>query len=108
MYIRFENGLVSEIVPDIDPTFPNVPIEERFPAEFIAELKYCADDTEVEVGMMYYEETDSFDYPPPPPAADFVPDLEPYGNTGNAGDITQAEINLDFEYRLSCLELGIN
>ena len=83
-----------------------MPIGERYPAEFVSELRYCDDEANVEVGMQYNEETDSFEYPPPPLVVDFVGDTTE--DTENTEDITQAEINLEVEYRLSCLELGIN
>lgn len=104
MYLRFENGVVAEIIPDVDPAFPDVPIGDRYPAEFVNELRYCDNESGVELGMRYDAETDSYDYPPPPPpAADFGGEA-----AEDTGDITQAEINLEVEYRLSCLELGIN
>lgn len=107
MYLRFDdNNIVVEIIPDIDPTFPDVPINERYSAEFISELRYCDDGTSVEIGMQYNEETDSFEYPPPPQVVDFGG--ETTEDTEDTGDITQAEINLEVDYRLSCLELGIN
>lgn len=107
MYLRFnESNIVEEIIPDIDPTFPDIPINERYPAEFISKLRYCDDGTDVETGMQYNEETDSFEYPSPSPVVDFGG--ETATDTENTGDITQAEINLEVEYRLSCLELGIN
>lgn len=104
MYLRLDNkNIVEEIIPDIDPIFPDIPISERYPAEFVAELRYCDDGANVEIGMRYNEETDSFEYPPPPPVVGI--DGEAAEDTG---DITQAEINLEVVYRLSCLELGIN
>lgn len=107
MYVKFdENGLVSEIIPDTDAAFPNVPIDERYPAEFVAGLHYCDNDAAVEIGMKYDAETDSFDYPPLPPAIDLGVEAEEI--IDGTGNISQAEINLDFEYRLSCIELGIN
>ena len=53
MYIKFENGIVAEIIPDIDPTFPDVPIGERYPVDFIEELLHVEDGTKVEIGMEY-------------------------------------------------------
>jgi len=47
MYIKFENGIVAEIIPDIDPTFPDVPIGERYPVDFIEELLHVEDGTKV-------------------------------------------------------------
>ena len=107
MYLRLnESNVVEEFIPDIDPTFPDVPIKERYPEEFVSELRYCDDKASVEVGMQYNKETDSFEYPSPPPVVDFGG--ESTEDTEDTGYITQAEINLEVEYRLSCLELGIN
>lgn len=104
MYIRLnDNNVVEEIIPDIDQIFPNIPINERYPADFVAELRYFDDNTEVECGMQYNGETGCFEYPTPPPVVGI--DGEAAEDTG---DITQAEINLEVVYRLSCLELGIN
>ena len=102
MYVKIDNNVVSEIIPDIDPTFPDVPIGERFTADFIAKLRHVPDGANVEVGMVYNPDTDSFGYPVPPDTSD-LPD-----SPTEASEISQAEINLDFEFRLSCLELGIN
>ena len=103
MYVRLDGGVVMEIIPDIDPAFPDVPISERYPADFIAELMHVPDDETAEVGMVYNAETDSFGYPASAAVPDF-PEDEPVEETSG---ISQAEINLNFEYRLSCLELGI-
>lgn len=102
MYVRLDDGVVMEMIPDVDPAFPDVPIGERFPADFIAELMHIEDGTEVEVGMEYNAETDSFGYP----VSTVVPEFSDEPIEEISG-ISQAEINLDFEYRLSCIELGI-
>lgn len=102
MYIRFENGIVAEIIPDIDSTFPDVPIGERYPEDFIDELLHVEDSTNVETGMKYDAETGSFGYP----ESTAVPNADEE-TVEDTGSITQAEINLDVEYRLACLELGI-
>ena len=104
MYVRLYGGVVMEIIPDIDPAFPDVLISERYPADFIAELMHVPDGAAVEVGMEYNAETDSFGYPVSVAVPDFSED-EPVEETSG---ISQAEINLDFEYRLSCIELGIS
>lgn len=41
MYVKLDGRTVIEIIPDIDPTFPDVTVEERFPADFIAELMHA-------------------------------------------------------------------
>lgn len=102
MYIKLKSGIVTEIIPDIDSTFPDVPIGERYPADFIEELLHIEDSIKIEVGMEYDEETGRFGYP----EATAAPD-EGEETVEDTGGITQAEINLDVEYRLACLELGI-
>lgn len=104
MYVRLDDGVVMEMIPDVDPAFPDVPIGERFSADFIAELMHVEDGTAVEVGMVYNSETDSFGYP----VSTAVPDFPEDGSIEETLGISQAEINLDFEYRLSCIELGIS
>ena len=48
MYILLEDNKVKEIIPDIDPIFPGIPIEERYTAEFVASLLHVEDETVVE------------------------------------------------------------
>lgn len=103
MYVRLDGKTVIETIPDIDPAFPDVTVEERFPADFIAELIHVEDGTEVETGMEYDAETDSFGYPESDIRTDATEEI-----VEDTGGITQAEINLDVEYRLACIELGIN
>lgn len=102
MYVRLDGKIVIEIIPDIAPAFPGVTVEERFPADFIAELIHVEDGTEVETGMEYNAETGGFGYR----VSTVIPVL-PDESIEEPSDISQAEINLDFEYRLSCIELGI-
>lgn len=54
-YVRIssESRRVVEIIPEFDPIFPNVPIDERYTKEFISALVEVADNVEVEEGMMY-------------------------------------------------------
>ena len=62
-YIRLEKSRVSEIILEYDEAFPNVPLSERFPPEFIRPLIPVEDDTPVELGMVYDAETQEFYYP---------------------------------------------
>lgn len=66
MYLRLENNVVLEIIPDIDPVFPGVSIEQRYPAGFIAGLMHVEDDTEVEQNWVYDPESGGFSEPPEP------------------------------------------
>lgn len=74
MYILLKDNKVQEIIPDFDPTFPDIPIAERYPAKFIEKLLYVDDDTEVEQNMLYNSETGTFSEPPAP---DPVPEPQP-------------------------------
>lgn len=61
MYIRLdENNIVREILPDIDPVFPGIPIERRYPADFVAALLHISDDTSVEQNLVYDVESGAF------------------------------------------------
>ena len=104
MYLKLNGNIVTEIIPDIDPVFPNVSIEERFPPEYVSELIHADDGAEIYCGMEYNSETGEFVFPESSPS-EIIPVEEPVEDTAG---VSQAEINLDVEYRLSCLELGIN
>ena len=52
MYIRLENNIVTEIIPDFSPEHPNVKITERYEKEFIDSLIHVNDDTDVQIGYI--------------------------------------------------------
>lgn len=64
-YVRLNNNVVAEIIPEFDPIFPDVPIEQRYPAEFVKKLVTVDDSIEVRVGMVYDKETGVFSVPEP-------------------------------------------
>ena len=66
MYILLDEDRVREIIPDIDPVFPGVPIGDRYPAKFLARLLHVSDDTQVEQNWIYDAETGAFSEPPQP------------------------------------------
>lgn len=53
MYVRIENDIVQEIIPDFSPEFPGISIKQRYTESFISLLKHVSDDTDVEVGYQY-------------------------------------------------------
>jgi len=63
MYILLESNTVKEIIPDIDPTFPDVPIEERYAPDFIEKLIHVSDDVEVHQNDVYDPKTGLFSEP---------------------------------------------
>ena len=78
-YIRLNaDNVVMEIIPDVNPIFPGIPIEQRYTAEFITTLVPVEDETEVEQNWVYDPETQTFDEPPTPePGPDPEPEPEP-------------------------------
>lgn len=67
MYILLnKNNVVQENIPDIDPTFPGIPIEERYTEDFVKRMVHVADDEQVTQGMVYDTDTGTFSLPPPP------------------------------------------
>ena len=71
MYILLsESNYVAEIIPDENPIFPGIPIEQRYAPDFVAKLLHVADDTAVKQNQVYDPETGTFSDPPvpePPP-----------------------------------------
>ena len=64
MYILLTSeDTVAEIIPDINPIFPGVPIENRYAPDFIKKLIYISDDTEVEQNWIYDKEKNAFTNP---------------------------------------------
>ena len=53
MFIRLENDIVAEIIPDFLPELPGVKINERYEPEFVQSLIHVSDDTEVQVGYIF-------------------------------------------------------
>ena len=103
MYIYIENKRVREILPDFDEKFPNIPIKKRFSNDFLEKCVHAEDNSDVRIGMVYYPEDGSFGYPPVDDV--ILPDPEYPGISENV--LTQDDYNMDFDYRLSCLELGL-
>ncbi len=75
-YVRLNNNVVAEIIPAIDSAFPDVPIEQRYPAEFVKKLVAVDDSVEVRVGMVYDKETGAFSVPKPPAIEPVPVDLD--------------------------------
>ena len=64
MYVLLtEQNIVKELIPDKHPAFPDAPIEERYPADFVAALLHVDDSTEVAQNMVYDPETGVFSAP---------------------------------------------
>lgn len=80
MYILLtENNTVAEIIPDENPIFPGVPIEDRYAPDFVEKLLHVSDETEVAQNWVYDPETQTFAEPPKPepePEPEPEPDLE--------------------------------
>ena len=105
MYIRLDaDNIVREIIPDIDPIFPAIPIEERYPAAFVASLMYVEDGTAVAQNLLYDKKIGTF-VEPPEPASARVPEVEIESEPSAEDD--RSSLLIDQEYRLTLLELGL-
>ena len=74
-YIRVISSIVREIIPEYDVAFPNIPLTERYPNEFINGLIKVPDDVTVSVGMLYNADDGTFAYPKIVPDKPVVIDL---------------------------------
>lgn len=64
VYIR--DSKAYEIIPNIDPTFPGVPVEVRYTPEFLADCVVVSEAVEVECNWSYDAEAGTFSAPPMP------------------------------------------
>lgn len=60
MYILLDEQTVKEIIPDIDPVFPGVPITDRYAPDFVYKLMHVSDDVTVAQNDIYDPETQTF------------------------------------------------
>lgn len=60
-YIKIDiSGHVQEIIPEYVDIFPNIPISQRYPAEFIKNLIPVDDNVEITNDMVYSYEDNKF------------------------------------------------
>ena len=88
MYILLDNNKVKEIIPDIDPAFTDIPIENRYPAKFVEQLIHVADNTDVQQRWVYDPESGTFSEPPAT-----APKPEPVSDLPNMKAAKQKEIS---------------
>lgn len=91
MYILIESNTVREIIPDIDPVFPGVPIEERYAPDFVSRLIHVPDDTPVDQNWLYDPETGKFsepvaEVPAPEPMEEGAPSASPMISEASSAD----------------------
>lgn len=68
MYILLnQDNIVAEIIPDENPIFPGVPIEDRYEKSFVDKLLYVDDSVEVAQNWTYDAASGLFFEPQPEP-----------------------------------------
>lgn len=76
-YIFVRNGQAQESIPEFDPAFPDVPIDQRYQKEF---LMICVkSNTPIPTGWYYNPDTNKFteETPfPPPPEPEMPPSID--------------------------------
>lgn len=73
-HILIVNSEVTQIIPDFDPIFPDVPVTERYAPTFLADCVTVGDDQDVPLGYLYDSKTGTFSEPPiPEPVAPIGP-----------------------------------
>ena len=97
MYILLtDNNTVAEIIPDENPIFPGLPIEQRYAPDFVAKLLHFPDETEVAQNWVYDPETQTFAEPPKPePSPEPEPEPEPDLESIKAERIAQSKSDLE-------------
>lgn len=72
MYVYIIDNKVRELIPDIDPSFPNIDISERYPSDMLEKCIHLKDDSDIEPGMIYDPETADFYKPDTPITRDIA------------------------------------
>lgn len=92
-------NVLTQIIPEEDPVFPGVPIEERYTAEFLAQCVVRSDEQiaaqGIHTGMIYDPETEMFNDPPEPepgPEPEPIPEPDPVPPSPSAWDALEAQV----------------
>lgn len=71
MYILLTGkSTVAEIIPDENPIFPGVPVNERYAPDFVSRLMHVPDNTPVDQNWLYDPGTGVFSEPIPEMSTD--------------------------------------
>lgn len=101
LYIGTDN-ILTEIIPEFDTTFPGVEITARYSAEFLDACILRTDEQlaseDIQPGMRYDRDTDTFLMPPEPEPVP-VPEPEPEGYT-----ITEEEVGAAYKEGVNNVE----
>ena len=62
-YVYIKNNIVQETIREVDPAFPDIPLEARYTADFLAHCVAVPDDTRTHSGMIYNPEIGVFSEP---------------------------------------------
>lgn len=82
MYIYLtDRNTVAELIPDENPVFPGIPVEQRYAQDFVAKLLHVPDGTEVRESWVYDPESGAFSPPPEPEPPETGPEPEDPGPT---------------------------
>lgn len=92
-YIYLIDNKVHEIIPEIDPAFPDIPITDRYSADFLAHCVTADDDTTAEQGWQYI---DGAFVKPITPEPEVPPETLPaYLEAAKASRIAQSKADLE-------------
>ena len=67
-YVLISKNRVAEIIQDYDPTFPGIPIEDRYSSDFLAQCVAVDNDKEIQQNWVY--ENSAFSPPSEPESED--------------------------------------
>ena len=63
MYVFMINNRVTQIIPEFDPIFPDIPISKRYSEDFCKKLIQVDDSEDVKLGMYYDKDENKFYFP---------------------------------------------
>lgn len=90
-YIHLISNTVTEIIPDVNPIFPSIPVAQRYTTDYLNQCITADDVSAIHTGMIYDPASKTFS---DPPALEPVIPTEPITPTPT----TEEQLRADVDY----------
>ena len=98
MYVFMINNRVTQIIPEFDPIFPDIPISKRYSEDFCKKLIQVDDSEDVKLGMYYDKDENKFYFP----KVEYIPSAS--DNTNSLKTLEELKSNKITESKIKLAE----
>lgn len=98
MYVFMINNRVTQIIPEFDPIFPDIPISKRYSEDFCKKLIQVDDSEDVKLGMYYDKNENKFYFP----KVEYIPSAS--DNTNSLKTLEELKSNKITESKIKLAE----